>query len=698
MPKRLKIDSNELLLKYYQIKFGKFMELFKNELIWNRVSEKLHLEKEFPLFCLEVVVSEGNSGQNQFVFVGLNTKLFFLALSNTDENMSVFLKISFGKIQKLEIYEKERFFIVHSKGKIAITHDGAAYLFKKVYIQLKSIFLSSEMPEIVDPNNIISEIFPLDNAYYLRFLYLSKSMAPDILLNSIRKIFKKGKVTHFDMTRIPESASFIDILLRSLDVDHNISSICVPKSKQKGKLWTYLSKFFLTNHSIRELLTDEYIDESFMGFLESMSNNHELILESICFMDSHINEDNISYILKMLEIKKITRIGFIDCLSNGILQNIFNHVLLNDLSKAIKDISLSGIVDNDIHSILRYFPSIESLNLRDCNIDISRLLMEPNALKSLSITGGTLINHKKIYGNTLSKIYLSSVEANKVSLFALLDEFTQEWVHESLILNEIQFIDETTDIVFNRALSFREISMSNIALGSKWLFCFFNSNCLEVLTFDSFIAKADLEEISNAILGCSSIKSIAFKNFEDISYLLRFIEKISCHKGVISLSLEGQKLSIENTIALAKIVSKFRSLNSLSISKGCFNTYELLEPFFRTVSIRGPPLLVNSPEKILKKLMKHSKIDERQFKVLMDLYYQTINGTSQAVSKDSNDDLSLGDFLPRGLVTTEITINEEQTDWVVDFKPLPRINDALLIDQITHDFSFQSVLNKLKYC
>ena len=566
--------------------------------------------------------------------------------------------INFGKLGK---------FCVHLIGK-------KNKLFTKILSYIYSYSLESDMPEIVFPKKYASK-------------NLQESYKPSLVAHMKMKMREKGHILsksainemyHFfikepSQIRLNQFREIVDYMPYCLEVLHwfpYVKKIIVPFNSSFGaqdpiKL---LSNYVPNNPNINDIVFKGEMPFHFSKFIKKMVKSNKTI-ENVAFDSCNFNIKQILALAVWIKTSTIKVLALEKSLSPIVTHNFVLSLENNSGAASLNELILNRTASIDVTLLISFLPNLKKIVLQNCDFELNDFLNGLNSLQNCLLQTAILsgchcnrrLQQKIQFPSFLYEIDVSNIYWERESFYF----FFNSLIHH----NPVKFnqVDGSADPnISNNDRMLIKLDISNAKLkADQWIEFFrkvqskigpnlgslkWNSNPLHKAFF-LFLEKCqELSEIS--LDGCFN------QNGEELDPLLSFcsdflkenykirsfscagtsrkwlgskgtreiIECLSYNSWIHNFDISNNRAGSESIIALAKILSKNRSIESVNIRGNNIVKFDDFRLFFEILGSRGKPLYVQWPEDELNDMLQFGTAKKKDVESLKLAHEKLSNG------------------------------------------------------------------------
>ncbi|KAK8841973.1 hypothetical protein M9Y10_026184 [Tritrichomonas musculus] len=503
-------------------------------------------------------------------------------------------------------------------------------LYKTAIITLPNgnyLRVNRKIKDFKSPNNKIQTFIHR----YRALLAWKRIFPPQISLQKLENYLLSDPAV-INLQTIMELDFDIETFIHATDVIPKLNTIVIQGGANYSLLYDILKKVLLLCPHIQNIAIMYQIDHSFSNFLNFLSKQSKISIQSIQFRNSQISPSLVKSIQTLLMKHKLS-LTFENC----------------DLSQSLNRLlSIKNLTNLNLHSNLmnfQDFPQMKNLthlSLKGCRIDICPLL---SSLKE---------KVPNIEYLDLSKNECISELPQTISLPKTLKE---------LFLSNVHFSSKNFAIIFKSScFSYQPISLSladPIFDSRKDSFSHF---------FDSF--KKEIQNIQNPnlaalywnhnhirsvllkfLLKCNNLKFVSFSGCKIKKHVIPALKKfIENHSGIQTIDLHGS-IRVTFTGKLHKLfywLKKSKSVRQVDVSKNKLNekcitsladliasnsrlsqiliddievdNFSSVQPLVNAIKERKESINVQFPDKAFLKLKQKGQIDDQNFNSIRALF------------------------------------------------------------------------------
>ncbi|KAH0795660.1 Leucine Rich Repeat family protein [Histomonas meleagridis] len=621
------------------------------------------LENEKVICCVKVTHAGRKSKKAGAGMLATEFGFYVLEKGIFSKNYSIVGQFFWNSLKKIELVDNETFIFTGGAtlSSHRITHHGANYLLKLIIKHIKNVLIPSEYPEFVNLDDSFTNVEHQHEAFVNRFRFqlrlLNVRKFPSELEKKLSKIICR---THtLDITALPGSDSFTDVLLDCLQIEPTIITVILPRGL-KNPYWTSLANCLRRNTTLNHVVTNDPASNEIERVAEALASNQQGKLNKFTFRNANFQIEHFSILEKLFRSIPFEELEFDNSMNGPIFQQLLLSESMGLALTSLQSLILKKTRELNLEIIFQMLPSLKRISLIECDINIGKIchLMSKLRLESIEIKGGYAQN---------------SIQVSKIP--PQLSSFTFE---------DITWEGQSFTIVWNAIMTHQPtskkltVSLSSARIKTEHWSQFYrevqNTPPCQYLTSLTWSENEVQAPLFQYLLSCPQLNTIVFNgcfSSNSSSIIGVLTEFLNAKPSIESVTIKGTKraqlgdsapilfsrlkknqnlkyLDVSNNdfgsqglLSLGEFLVANKKLREIVFANNNIETGEAYETFFDTVMNRGPKLVMEWPDKEITDMHKAKLLKGKSVNHMMDCYAIIINGNLKAkVTDDATDDAS----------------------------------------------------------
>ncbi|KAH0785950.1 hypothetical protein GPJ56_010084 [Histomonas meleagridis] len=639
------------------------------------------------------------------------TEIEFVLLTESTGKLAVVDRFTWPMITHVNLLSKIQVQLNKSSGGLVLQQDNAYELASYVIGYLSCILPPNEVPKFEGDRSFLTQFTPLKVPQYQRFLYLAtkaKIQLGDTFLKAIKEQMKNIKFC--DFTKIPKSDICSDIIIDSLTIQPAIKGFSIQKSK-KGTLWTQIAKMISSgsNPNLEVIKIHEPIDSSFTELIKAFQSTNTKI-HTFKFFDSNFQKNQVQLLIDFVTASKVNYLSLSKACDNDFISKFICMSTQNDSLKSTRVLKLEGIPNLNISELLNNIPTIKSLKISSCEIDVSSALCSLSATSLHSFT----ISHSTA-SNRIDKTSQLPPSLDTINLHHIQWEgttYADAWVllmRHKPASNQLK-IDMSAAVVpdnvwqgfFNGIRNLVNPRLVNLKYCSNpirpQLIEFIGKlPNLKALCFQGCLRNETPELVKSfgeMLASNSTIKSLdvsgnAFGKMRESS--LEIIKALRTNTGLEKVNFSNNEFGDKCLKELQQTLIENKRIRKLFWDGNNIRSPEVLARFIETMGGRGSQLVFNWPEKELHEMMKKRMIKSAHVENLHKIFQKVVS--LKNVDQAEDDDKFQQELLMYSTNRMAGNLTElEIGEWSSPFPTLQKPDNNEIIKDNAERFSLSNIV------
>jgi len=687
------------------------MEIGKKLL--TRVKPIAQIDKEEVFCCIKVKHINKKGHSVKACLVATEVGIIVLEKQNHEKDLSVSVRFIWSDVKKFIELSDSTFQINYCSSQLVIESLETPNVITGLYTICCNVL--SVLPEV---EGIVFSRRPLCRStrhviMRFRFLRLSKGKEVPLSIETALESFLKEQKSTFDIRKIPNAIDYLNDILQSVHNLPILKEIILP-SKSDDPLWKIYASYLENNITIESLTFTEKITKEISTVTDSLVSNPKCCVKSISFANSSLTSDNVQYLLEFLSKKPLYDLSFSSCFSPQIFSYFISRLRTFESMKYLQSLTFDQFPDINIPELFSTFNSIKTIELRKCNVDISKLIpiINNHQISSIIVDGGVAsssisdkfspstncfkFNNIKWEQYTFIEIWCillqHSTNVPQISI-SLSDALCQPQVWQHFFQTYCSAsIPNLTKLEWNNnpiQTQFIQFIMGCTGLNSLYLNGCFNLQNSQVFSqfSDSLSSNRSINFLS--IVGTESSKVSSF--------LPRFFETLLVNQSLVSLDISNQAFGDGGLLSLASLIVNNKRLLSIKWDMNTPSSSESLSRFFDSILERNSPIDLQWPYEDVLQLKFSRKASFEDIKGLYMQYADVIAGKRGAgkplTDLELIDTLNEQSELAPSVSTEELNKNPL---WCIQIPPIPTPDNTQIIQQAMHNYSISNLLQQMQ--